>query len=229
MCCRVNLYQCDDGQEGGEVLMRFYLLGQGLQKTRPQSSLPGFFNSIDLKWLLLCLLAPLSWWFFLLGLVAALAPAIECLYIKTVESAAVEKEFHEFLLYLLILPDGLNMHSSISLASEMITSPTLRTKIDELNKSLLLGNVEEISTDNMSESFRSFIGVLKNHQEIGLNLSSTLNKLSALIEDRYYIMKKSDIKRRPVLFTYVQAAVAFSLLLYMYYPMGVTIIRGLAR
>lgn len=185
-------------------------------------------EAVDLKWLLLCFLAPLSWWFFAVGLVATFFPVLEHYLSQKSNEAGFEKEFHEYLLYLMLLPEGMNMYESMALAMTAVTNADLRNKIDELNKSLLLDNVEVMDLSNTSDTFRGFVGLLRSHQEIGLNLASTLEKLSTLVEEKFYMKKRSEVKKKPVIFTYVQAAVVGALFIYMFYPLGVTIMRNLA-
>jgi Flp pilus assembly protein TadB len=207
--------------------MRLQLLRPVKYTVQGQIRQPSISEAVNLKWLLLCFLAPLSWWFFAVGLVATFFPVVEYYFSRKANEESFEKEFHEYLLYLMLLPEGMNMYESMELAATAVTNEDLSNKIGELRKSLLIDNVAAMDLTNTSESFRGFVGLLRSHQEIGLNLADTLEKLTTLVEDKFYMKKRSEAKKKPVIFTYVQAAVVGALFVYMFYPLGVTIIRNL--
>lgn len=229
MCFTSYIFKLNLSTESGESVMRLSLLRPIRYTTGGKIQNSKASESVDLNWLLLCLLIPISWWFFVVGIVAAFLPLLKQLFTRKAAEEEFEKEFHEYLLHLMILPEGVNIYDSVDLAKAAVVNPTLKEKIDELKKSMLINNIEGMDLTNTSDSFRGFVNLLQSHQEIGLSLASSLEKLSVLTEEKFYMKKRSDAKKKPVIFTYVQAAVVGALFIYMFYPLGVTILRNLVR
>lgn len=180
-------------------------------------------------WLLLCLLSPLNFWFLILGLsafaVAMLMPDIK----RKIRAREFDKEFPDFLMYFRVAVASTDPYQAIEVARRLIDDPGLNRKAGELSKSLMLGIVNEIDTEYTSTGFQNFIGLLTNHQKLGLSLTETIEKLTSLTEERYVLQQREQIRTRPVTHTWIRLGTTAALLIYMYYPIFLTLIKGLLQ
>lgn len=138
-----------------------------------------------------------------------------------------DKEFPEFLTYFRIASGSTDPYHAIAVAQNLVDDPLLKEKAGELAKSLMMGVVNEMDTSGTPAGFANFIGLLTNHQRLGLSLIETIEKLTTLTEERYFIRIKEGIRSRPVTHTWIRLGTTAALLVYMYYPILVTLFRDL--
>jgi len=178
-------------------------------------------------WLGLALLTPINFWFLVFGLVAFSLSIFLPEVARKSRTRDFDKEFPEFLMYFRVAAASTDPYQAIDVARRLVDDPHLSRIAGELSRSLMLGIVDEIDTEDTSPGFQNFIGLLKSHQRLGLSLTETIEKLTTLTEQRYVMRQKEQIRTRPVTHTWIRLGATASLLLYMYYPVFTVLIKGL--
>lgn len=178
-------------------------------------------------WLILILFTPFNFWFLIVGLFAFALSIFLPDMAKKSTNRDFDREFPEFLMYFRVAAASTDPYQAIDVARRLVNNPRLYQTAGELSKSLMLGVVDEIDTEDTSSGFQNFIGLLKSHQRLGLSLTDTIEKLTTLTEQRYVMRQKEQIRTRPVTHTWVRLGATAALLVYMYYPVFTVLIKGL--